>query len=139
MKPQELRIGNYVNVTNQSQCPFKIDGFEFSNKTNCKIFQGENPNQHPLTWYFQDLSPILLTEEWLLKFGAYKGINNWFRITITSDVEICTLNINSFSFSTCLFGKDAIEPSFIKNCYFVHELQNLYFSLTGEELTIKAS
>jgi len=69
MDAKELRIGNYVNTINKNQNPFLIDGFEFQNRTDCKVFQGEYINRHPLTWYLKDLSPISITEEWLLKFG----------------------------------------------------------------------
>ena len=72
MKPNELRIGNYVNVANEKQCPFRIDGFQFVSKIDCKVEQYGMPNTHPLTWYFKDIKPIPLTEQWLIRFGFRK-------------------------------------------------------------------
>lgn len=71
MKASELRIGNIVNVPREDQSPFRIDFFEYLYDNDCKVakrsFIGET-EVHPLTWYFIDLKPIPLTEEWLLKW-----------------------------------------------------------------------
>jgi hypothetical protein len=68
-----------------------------------------------------DIKPIILTEEWLLKLGFDINIPyGWF-------YRGFKLNKN---FSYELIG-DAIKIKY------VHQLQNLYFALTGEELTIK--
>ena len=72
-----------------------------------------------------DFTPIPLTEEWLLKLGFYKYKGN------NSD---CFLNgFETACNMTMLFWKG----NQIKNIKYVHQLQNLYFALTGEELTIK--
>lgn len=72
--------------------------------------------------------PIPLTEEWLLKFGFEKGFNEepsirekgWFNdyIFIGND-----LYFNHYE------GSVKIK--------YVHQLQNLYYCLTGEQLTIE--
>jgi len=63
---------------------------------------------------------IPLTEEWLLKFG----FNGW-------DLYKYTLIRTNGNF----FVEGCNEP-IAKNIYFVHQLQNLYFALTNEELKI---
>lgn len=126
MKANELRIGNYVNVPIPEQCPFRIDDFECLSYEFIKVAQKQIINGkevHPFTWYGDDLQPISLTEEWLLKFGFEKvGFQ---------------------------FIKDGIELFPIRDLYYrgnfpiksdikyVNQLQNLYFALTGEELKLK--
>ena len=65
-----------------------------------------------------DFEQILLTEEWLLKFGFKKGLKGWFK----------KLD-NNCKFNLYMYNDNLYEH--------VHLLQNLYFALTNEELTIK--
>lgn len=65
--------------------------------------------------------PIPLTEEWLLMFG----FNGW-------DIGHYTLALTNGNF----FHIDNESP-IARNVKYVHQLQNLYFALTGEELKLK--
>ena len=83
----------------------------------------------------QEIKPIPLTEDWLLKFGFNGskeefmfGNNNTHRLTFVNDISGWQHRIVSLS------GNTAIYDATIKH---VHQMQNLYFALTGEELTIK--
>jgi hypothetical protein len=78
--------------------------------------------------------PIQLTEEWLLKFGFEKVLNQYKKIT---DVSKDTFKNIPFIilFLDNQFQYDDLR--FITNLQYVHQLQNLYFALTGDELTIK--
>lgn len=72
--------------------------------------------------------PIPLTEEWLLKFGFSEKLGNWelpnFRFHINKP-----MNFDGFLFCEGYsVTTDKIQ--------FVHQLQNLYFALTGEELIL---
>jgi hypothetical protein len=75
--------------------------------------------------------PIPLTEEWLLRFNAEKR-SDFFIFTQNDEYKsTLLLNINSeggykFACQHFWYGMES-----------VHQLQNLYFALTGEELTIK--
>jgi len=94
-----------------------------------------NYNKHPLPF-----KPILLTEEWLFSFGfeiyAESVIMKAFKIGFNEITQ-------DYLFDLCwikdLDGKD--KHPFYKNGRFeikyIHQLQNLYFALTNEELTIK--
>jgi hypothetical protein len=78
------------------------------------------------------LAPI--TEEWLLKFGfAPYALKGWFQKEIEPSLSI---HINS-SMQLCLYAGQYIdgEGALIETIQYVHQLQNLYFSLTGLELT----
>ncbi len=72
--------------------------------------------------YTTPFEPITLTEEWLLKFGFVdRGLGDFRRSWLH------LIRNSSTSFETNCF--------FVKIKY-IHQLQNLYFALTGEELTI---
>ena len=118
MKANELRIGTLV--WNEIQgVPCQVD---------LKIIRDQiyGPN------YWQ---PIPLTEEWLIKFGFESAnIYSNFKfqdIEISSSVRVIATNVRSN------FYLDGEIPEWMKiRLYYVHQLQNLYFALTGEELTI---
>jgi len=67
--------------------------------------------------------PIPLTEEWLLKFG--------FEITDNFQTKDRFQTHKQDGFFWFEYGYIVVELNY------VHQLQNLYFALTGEELTIK--
>lgn len=81
----------------------------------------------------EEFRPIPLTEEWLLKFGFENKLNeytnlwvkknNWFHFEYDQDEKkwFCIMTSGGRT---------------ITDIEYVHKLQNLYFSLTGEELTL---
>jgi len=84
---------------------------------------------------FEELQEIELTEEILLRCG-FKELENqprkWFKIKTKKrgvSLEIC------FSSKRIILnnGYDFVDLLYIK---YLHQLQNLYFALTNEELTI---
>lgn len=84
----------------------------------------------PEGWHAE---PIPLTEEWLLKFhfdkfdeGSYSGI--WMQ----DKTERCLSRGDEGYYYSDLNG----QP-YSRNIKYVHQIQNLFFALTGEELTIK--
>lgn len=106
MKATELRIGNLVNYRIVDELSKRKDYFEASVITaeDIRILSIRGEKD-------KDYRPIELTEDWLLKLGFEKEITN--NGTIYYENE----NIS-------------IEGE-LKH---VHQLQNLYFALTGEEL-----
>ena len=113
MKASELRIGNLVNYNEGGI--FKVIGIhEFG--IDCE-------NEIETTYMeYENFKPIPLTEEWLLKFG-FK--NN--RLGLFDCVKVG----DDIGYHIYFIGKH------LKEVQYVHQLQNLYFALTGEELTIK--
>ena len=125
MTAQELRIGNYVN---NMGVMIKFDEADWE----CIVSKAFS--QNPMERY----TPIPLTEEWLLKFGF-----KYNKLQFCSNTIIChqykikgiclsiderKVNKHEYSF----FGNN-----FIRTVKHVHQLQNLYFALTGEELKLK--
>ena len=125
MKSTELRIGNLVNgvLTNK---PYTIDSWA--------LREMENGNyQNSYDTETKVFVPIPLTEEWLLNFGFEKvSFNNDFRIDILNDWGlIYDSDIKKICIDTGLNSK-------YLEIQYVHQLQNLYFALCGEELTFKS-
>lgn len=112
MKASELRIGNTVYSTIEETwiLPYVI-AIDISH---CEV--------HP-----ENYSPIPLTEEWLLKFG-FNQYGDWY----TKDSISVNIKINRTTYD--IDG----EEDYINHCAHVHQIQNLYFALTGEELTINS-
>lgn len=124
MKASELRIGNLVKKGNDL-CTVKgyYDNLFIVEDTEKIEFKSN---------VFDNLKPIPLTEEWLLKFGFVKS-----KVSSQFDKEKLTIQIaNELEYhkkGRVYFNSWAILESQPK---YVHELQNIFFALTGEELTI---
>lgn len=123
MKASELRIGNYVADIWNPDIPRQVQSLA----KNLCIYG-------PLRCKYDKLLPIHLTEDWLLKFGFEKGVGEysieWRNYYSNGNPHgICIEFVNGeFYYS----AGEGIEFS-IKYKY-VHQLQNLYYALTGEEL-----
>ncbi|WBV60257.1 hypothetical protein PFY12_14610 [Chryseobacterium camelliae] len=124
MEAKELRIGNLFQYDNKV---FKVK--EIRNY----IISGDRGKGN-VDFTIKEISPIELTEEWLLKFGFEKKAEHNFRLNVFArsiihaythgKVEIELGNRSGYS-----FGYPQVQ--------YVHQLQNLYFSLVGEELELK--
>jgi hypothetical protein len=132
MKAKELRIGNLVNGV-LTQKPYIIDAWALR-----EMESGNYQNsQDTETKVFE---PIPLTEEWLLKFGFirhhYDYANDVIYIKNIADNEI-----DNAEFEWGVYPNELGSGIQIKNrksLKYVHEIQNLYFALIGEELTFKS-
>jgi hypothetical protein len=87
--------------------------------------------------------PIPLTEEWLLKFGFEKDESKDFMVNYHLKVNNDIFIQYEYDFSCALFAdkKSSIDELGVlprhTNSKYVHQLQNLYYALIGEELIIK--
>lgn len=79
--------------------------------------------------------PIPLTEEWLLNFGFESDTYANFNITIDSEIFLTA----SFYDYECTKFKFLTASDLITPVKFVHQLQNLYVALIGEELIAQSS
>lgn len=78
-----------------------------------------------------NFQPIPLTEEWLLKFGFVKIGTNYENKWLVLWGNIKTKSIDF------VLNEPHSRKRKITELKHVHQLQNFYFALTGEELTIK--
>ena len=118
MKANEFRIGNWVNQPTADNS----DSFH-------QITKGDFASDYNSSIDIECHLPIPLTEDWLLKFGfeKVKNVNeNTYPDFRKRSVELLT-NVNEFYVLNRNEG--------FTDIHYVHQLQNLYFALTGEELT----
>ena len=146
MKANELRIGNLISWISSGDIEkvMKIDV------------------KHVNEVRELDLKPILLTEEWLVKFGfefhdydLFDDLSDDFEEE-DSKYTMLTYKLKHPRFKRIWIGLDFYEEDEYCQVYsfnplkknndgrlyhdyieFVNQLQNLYFSLTGEELELK--
>lgn len=118
MEAKDLRIGNYL------KCGVFLTKVSCINKDNYTVTElNVSEGEFNYTSEQCKIDPIELTEEWLLKFGFnYQEGKYWID-------GLCVHTTDSRYYILQEQGR-----VFIKN---VHQLQNLYFALTGKELTIK--
>lgn len=88
---------------------------------------------------YHEIEPISLTKEWLLRFGFIQKGSHYF--VMPNDCHLLEIQEvkSNLGVTYHLVTKRKVEPrTAIGNAIrFLHQLQNLYFALTGEELTIK--
>ena len=136
MKSNELRIGNLVYGKEiETVKAIGIEGYIwFDDKRNLLV---------------EHCQPIPLTEEWLLKFG-FKAWDDK-KTIYTLEIDIDEYNNTCFRF---WFQSDKLVFDYIQNeihptesifddkniirleIKYIHQLQNLFFALTNEELKI---
>ena len=118
MKAEEIRIGNWINTKLYGNFP--IVGLNIINNRGTFFKCME---YYPKAASIDRIKPILLTEEWLLKFGfkKFKSKKIWSSkfviIYYKKDIGYC-------------YGKSSARTT-IKH---VHQLQNLYYTLTYIDL-----
>lgn len=79
---------------------------------------------------WNNIKPITLTEEWLLKFGFTRNKDTYY----LNDLGLSWLTTED-NFQTEY--KLADSKWKLLDLKFVHQLQNLYFALCGDELKLK--
>lgn len=127
----DLRINNWTNHKNKNGS-FDLQVEEI-------LTLGINVIYKKGVWFirYEEIEPIPLTEEWLLKFGFEKktfksqpfgGICNFIK-KYNNLIQIVII----FHYGVFHLENEIMDSS-IKS---VHQLQNLYFALTGLELIDK--
>jgi hypothetical protein len=150
MKASELRIGNlfYISVNDGPRVVFGVREswiFYFE--------EGELKHREVNQQYCQ---PIPLTEEWLLKFGFIKlhhfGNYEFTKLlndpVLGEDKSDLSIEVVHRSDDNRYIVRFVLEPDYydyepssvnyhsLQHIEYVHQLQNLYFALTGEELLL---
>lgn len=114
----ELRLGNYVNCIFSENDYSRIAGIT-----------EEHPYIDEITYDYlgwEEIEPIELTEEWLINFGFKENTTSWTFIYVPNYCK--PVKLIKYHNRLYFNGKCIHE---------IHQLQNIYFTLTGEELTLK--
>jgi len=116
MKATELRIGNLVYYKIVDKLDERKEWFE-----PCEI------DAVDLQVIDSDYQPMPLTEEWLLNFGFESDGIEWWNGILS--IGICKEGLR-------YLPTEQINVRVGIVLQYVHQLQNLYFALTNEELTL---
>lgn len=133
----ELRIGNIFRGIAGIQTVFSIEDNTERGKYNMDQYNGyshlilckENGNQYKPC----EIEPISFSSEWLIRLGFIQGTKMMFLPVPMLDMEI---------HAVLFHGQYVIElhnhvKAIITEVKYIHQLQNLFQSLTLQELTIK--
>lgn len=126
MKAKEVRIGNYMLIDGEVGQVYEIHSYVPEEEWGVN---GIADQYDPQDIKYPKVEPIPLIEEWLVKLGFTQdgwNSNCWTKISENNeDIDV---------YFDWYDKKYIYERVFLTS---VHQLQNLYFALTGEELTLK--
>lgn len=122
---RELRIGNWISGKNDPY--MKVVSINVSGDVELR-FNGVDSDYGD--WHYEegDLHGIPLSTEILVVAGFSRDGNHWYHRNLSLPVQ-----------KTISGGEMVLVPNplYCLSIEFVHQLQNLYYSLTGQELVIK--
>jgi len=140
MKANELRIGNYVyyngnhkHISNVSSLQPKVYVEPYGAVCYSESIKVGLNNRFDIVYDVENIEPIPLTEEWLIKFGfKYNGWN----YDLNQYVFHAQGKNEKGEFFNTEFGIKNNDITFNMSYTInsVHQLQNLYFTLTNQEL-----
>lgn len=126
IKAAELRIGNVARVANLTGF---VEVVFFDGDTDDYVEMSFSPNYK---YILHDLDPVPITIEWLERMAFIKDRSGWHmpgtQFSLTEQFFPCWLD-------RMLWPQD-IQDFHQTSLNYVHQLQNLYFALTGQELPI---
>lgn len=120
LEAKDLRQGNYVYFNGKNK---KIGSVYFIFDKTVALNQ-----RHDVFYDLKYLEPIPLTEEILLRLGFEKELDNFYRKN-----KICMIEI-LFHDNGIIVSSQSVCLSSVK---YLHDIQNLYYSLYKQELTLK--
>lgn len=145
MEAKELRIGNLVTDEFYDSFKIVIEVKSINNEGINLIVENDGEYPEMASYWiepeytFDKLRPIPLTEEWLLKFGFEKDSVNDYNLCVTIHGNIFLTAFSDDYKTVYLYQNYEMATDYAAKVKYVHQLQNLYFALTGEELTIKTN
>jgi hypothetical protein len=125
MKTNDLRIGNYVSF-HDVWC--KVVGID-NDRILIEYHNGDTDYCH-----IDYIDPIELTEELLVKLG-FEG--EMYEFCLLADDFNITVNLIENRVDISYFGNCEAELCIKYNVKYLHELQNLCYCITGQEIEIK--
>ena len=121
IKENELRIGNF---------------YEWSDDDEKDLYRIEDAySLYEKSKIINELIPVELTPEWLIKFGFKKIDCHRFKLKPSKFDWYYTYSFHDNAFRFHVHNTIVC----ISVIFYVHQLQNLYFALIGEELELKTT
>lgn len=140
IQANELRTGNWVNIQSHDQYAQIIE-IKSGRPDNRDFVRISSPNLD--TQFAVEISqivPIPLTEEILLKAGFEIGGYNFVEVTHPKHPRLFFVignNFDSIWWNYNIQGTSKECESSQIEIKYIHQLQNLFFALTGEEIKIE--
>ncbi|PZU09302.1 MAG: hypothetical protein DI622_16700 [Chryseobacterium sp.] len=132
IQANELRIGNYIADIWTPNGLFKVTELRKD-----KIFYG-----NCFKAKYDDIRPIPLTEEILLKAGGKRFDEDKIILMLNDpSTHLVLMKVGTHWFpqieQTGEFASEGVNVVFLNFIDYLHQLQNLFFALTGEEIKIE--
>jgi len=144
MKPKDLRIGNYIKGIYETEIDRGnaiIEDVEIDEVVRVVVIDSVGISDYSI-WIedgtreeYDSFEPIPLTEEWLLKFGWGRGEYDY-EYEYADNVSLKNA-VLLYDYKNQVFTLELSSDQLEIKLYHVHQLQNLYFALTNEELETK--
>ena len=130
MKASELRIGNFIEQPNRVGKVSEIWGEAVK-------IEGYNNG-----YDYNHTSPIELNEQWLIDLGFEKILfydidGHYYKLELSDEPFNDLYLLSDEGLDGNFSSVEIIEHSDTFKYKYVHQVQNLYFALTGKELTLK--
>lgn len=121
MEAKDLRIGNLIQDV-KHKSPWRIECFLGSSMAtvDAGLVNFATDDLHDIE--LNEHEPIALNEKWLVRLGFIDGEKNGIKL----------IRINEYYYVCFVNGSKSLSVD-IK---YVHQLQNLYYALTGVELSV---
>jgi len=127
MIANDFRIGNIINTklnTSLDEKNLKVIAI-YPDRVILDLIFSE------ITLFYEEIKLITLTEEWLFKFGFEKHEDRYFH-----EFDYVIFYLTNKTYVLVSNYSDPRNDDAVRIEY-VHQLQNLYFALTGQELELK--
>lgn len=137
MKANELRIGNWIKYEDKLVQVVQLSSL--------MILCQRDENQFLVNCAPKEFQPIELTEEVLVKIGFEdrKGYFNYSRVFGDENNYCDSIHIyycaplKHFRFTHDKVKADDLQKMDLYNIQYLHQLQNAYYCLTGQELEVE--
>ena|ERR1700760_107773 len=131
MNERELRIGNFIRY--EGKGTFSVRMVSYNDIEGVWSDDGAVSSENDVPEKF---AGIPIDEAWLKRLGFVDGKIHRFQFDMrVQPFRTETQGVFPGEWEVTLL--DSIPHSLHKRIHFIHQLQNLFFALTGEELTIK--
>jgi hypothetical protein len=133
IQAKELMIGNYL------YCEYSGEIIQVTEIKNDGVYASSNKTVIERYYYYEEIHSIPIDEKWLTDFGfdISKSPSTWatkieLDYGMSNEYQIFKNEVSIVDYSFIYF-----RYKFITRVEYIHQLQNLYFALTGEELELK--
>jgi len=130
MNIQELRIGNIIKFNWWFNSIGIVDLIDGAHGYVTMV-------SHSDEFTLDELSPVPITDEWLLHFGFFAFLNSSGEKTGYFDHPTENFHVVTGVKPWVYIVDQYSEHQLNLDIQYVHQLQNLYFCLTGQELEVK--